>query len=296
MIRPVAVNDARLTSSNVAETDYTAYNAGATYAQGDYVRVVAADVHKIYRSVQGSNTGHAVTDTAWWLEIGPTNRWKMFDQAVNTQTENSDSIVVVLAPGVLVNAIALLNVSAATIQITVTDPTDGVVYDETINMVSGSGILSWYDWFFEPIVRSDFHVATDLPPYPSATITVTLSDPGATVACGALIIGQQRDLGETLFNPAVGIHDYSVKEQDDFGNFSITERAYSKRGSFELWVDRGFQDELVRLLTAYRATPIVYVGLSDLGSTVIYGFFKDFTVVLRYPRVSFCSIDIEGLT
>src|SRR4030042_548908 len=41
LIRPKHINNSYLLSSNVAETDYSAYNAGTTYAEGDKVIVVS---------------------------------------------------------------------------------------------------------------------------------------------------------------------------------------------------------------------------------------------------------------
>ena len=46
------------------------------------------------------------TPTAW-TDYGPTNRWAMFDQEVNTQSTGDSPLSVVLQPGI-VNAIALL--------------------------------------------------------------------------------------------------------------------------------------------------------------------------------------------
>jgi len=42
------------------------YNAGTTYAEGDEVWSAG----KIYRSVQNSNTGNAVSNATWWEDLG----------------------------------------------------------------------------------------------------------------------------------------------------------------------------------------------------------------------------------
>jgi hypothetical protein len=114
IIRPVTITDALLVSSSVAEDDYTAYNTGTTYGLGDHA--ISTSTHRIYESLQASNTNNPLpvspeTTTAWWRDIGATNRWKMFDGGVSMQTEDSDEITVVLTPG-RVDSIALLNISA----------------------------------------------------------------------------------------------------------------------------------------------------------------------------------------
>ena len=58
----------------------------------------------------------------------------------------------------------------------------------------------------------------------------------------------------------------------------------------------GAVDEIVNLLAEYRATPIVYIGSDAYASTIVYGFYKDFTVVIAYYLKSICNLEIEGLT
>ena len=176
IIRPITVIDAVLASSNVLESDYPAYSPVTPYALGDRVIVVSTDVHRIYESLQAENTGHVpATEDTWWLEVGATNRWKMFDGSVTSQTSNADSIATVFLVTGRADSVALLNCSAASARITMTDLVDGVVYDKTYSMISGSGIADWFNYFFEPIERIADLAITDLPPYANSSISVTLS-------------------------------------------------------------------------------------------------------------------------
>lgn len=294
IVRPLTVTDAVLTSSNVAETDYAAYNGASTYAAGD--RVISTTTHRIYESLVGGNTGNALTDTTKWLDVSATNRWKMFDDSNTSQTSNADSIAVELAATGRVDSVALLNIAAASVQITMTDSVEGVVYDETYSLISDSGISDWYAYFFEPIERKSDFAVTDLPPYADADIAITLADTGATVECGTCVVGLSKEIGATLHGARLGIIDFSRKEQDAFGNYSITERAFSKRRSFTVLVDNTYVDALDKLLAAYRATAVVYVGTDSYTSTIAYGFYKDFSIEIAYPSNSLCSLEIEGLT
>lgn len=298
IIRPVTVTDSNLTSSSVAET--VAVYAGATvYALNDLVRVEST--HNIYKSLQNANTGHDPTTEpatpVWWLDMGATNRWEMFDTLVNSQTTNANSIAVVVTPAERVDSVVLLNVSAATVAISMTDAVDGSVFSESYSMTSDSGITDWYAYFFEPIIRKTELSVTGMPPYVNAAVAITLTDTGATAACGECLIGLSRDIGDAVYGGAkVGIRDYSVKTTDDFGNYTILERAFSKRGSFEVWVPAGLTSQLQTLLAGYRATPIAYIGADDIDATIIYGFYRDFDIDIAYTEYSVCSIEIEGLT
>lgn len=273
---------------------YANYGAGITYNLGDVV--IVPEIHRQYESLQGSNTGHPLTDPAWWLDLGVTNRWRMFDTSVSTQTANPDAIRVGITADGRADSVALLNVNGATARITMTDAFEGVIYDETYPLVSDSGIQDWYAYFFEPIERISDLVITDMPPYADALVEISIEEEGQMVLCGVCVVGLSKEIGMTAMGANIGIQDYSVKQQDGFGDFTVVERAFSKRANFQVLVDGAFVDPLLRLLAAYRAAPIVYVGDAGYASTVVFGFYKDFQIEIAYPDYSLCTLEIEGLT
>ena len=60
LIRPVTVTNSILTSSNVPETDYTAWSGATAYTQG--VRCILVSTHKIYEClVANTNFSPALT-------------------------------------------------------------------------------------------------------------------------------------------------------------------------------------------------------------------------------------------
>ena len=292
LLRPTVINDAALVSSNVPET-VAAYNAGTTYGLAAQVR--SDTTHRLYESVQASNTGHSLDDPAWWADIGPTNRWAMFDQAVGTQTAGATGIDVTIEPSGRVDSLALLNVDAATVQIVVNDGVSDV-YDQTFSMTSASGVNNWYSYFYEPIVRKTDLIVTDIPLISAPEIQIIADAGGGSCAIGAVIVGLSRLLGSTAYGAGVGITDYSIKAADDFGNYTITERAFARKGTFRILVDATASDEVYRVLSTYRATPVLYIGSDDYLSTAIYGFFRDFNIEIAYPLHHLCSLEVEGLT
>ena len=77
----IDVSYAKLTSSNVAETEYGNYAAGTAYALGD--RVIVPATHDVWESLANANTGNTpATSPTWWVRVGPTNRMAMFDTSV----------------------------------------------------------------------------------------------------------------------------------------------------------------------------------------------------------------------
>lgn len=296
IVRPYTVLDSTLIACNVPETDYAAYASGTTYALGSLVIVVSTNVHKIFESLQAANTGNdPATSPTWWLDRGATNRWKMFDTLVNSQTEHAGDITFSLKIAGRINSIALLNIYASSVRVIATDAVDGVVFDRTSDMRGNLGTIDWWSWFFESPEWDSEAVMTDLPMYSDITISVTLTNIGGAARCGACIVGLSKDLGDTQYGASVGIQDYSVKTRDTWGNYTVLERAYSKRANFTVNADNNAIDRLQALLARYRSVPILYIGAEEFGSTTILGFYKDFSVSIAYCTFSVCTIEIEGL-
>jgi len=274
-------------------TTYSTYSTVTTYAQGAIV--IDPVAHRAYESVQASNLNHALTDPTWWLDLGPTNRWRMFDQSNSSQTTAEEVIQVqLLIPG-RVNGLALLNIEAETVDV-VASIGATEVYNQSFTMSSSTGIADWYDYFFEEIVRKPDLVVADMPNYSNMAITVTISRPGGTVRTGVLVVGQTKDLGMTLAGMGAGIIDFSRKETDDFGNAQLVERAFAKRLDARVVVENSAVDSVTSILSQLRATPTVWIAASQYSAATIFGFYRNFSVTFEYPTQSICLLEIEGLT
>lgn len=291
VIRPTTINDANLTSSTVPETDFAAWSAATTYAIGDK-RIKA---HRIWQSVQASNLNHdpETSGVSWWVDIGPTNRWAMFDTVVGTATTATDEIEIVLAPG-RIDSVALLGVDCAEITVDLTVGAESV-YSRTVSMVDSGAIVDWYGYFFDiPIPRTDL-ILSDLPVYGEGVLTITMTKAGA-VSCGACIVGMKAEIGRVLASPSIGILDFSTITRDAFGTPSLNKRSYSKRYSVKLVLSRAQVDYVFGILASFRATPMVWIGADNMyQSLVAYGYYKDFEIDIAYTDFSYCTLAIEGM-
>jgi len=236
----------------------------------------------------------------WWSEVGSTNRWKAFDNIVGSQVSQDDLISVSITPG-MIQGIAFLNLDASSISITMTDPVEGEVYNETINLIMTDSrgvslIYDWYSYFFGTAPSTTDVVKMDLPPYPSATVAIAISNSGLTAKVGGIVAGLTGDLGVSRYGADLSIADYSTKVADSDGNFSIEERAYSKRMSIPMRLSNSVRDEVFRVLAQYRATALVWVNSEDYASEIVFGFYRNFSIVVKYLTYSDCEIEIEGLT
>lgn len=296
LVRPVQVNDSILDSTNVPETDYAAWNSSTAYVVGNKVIVVAT--HKIYEALT-NNTNKYPPDnitgtTPAWLDLGATNAWKMFDEKYSSQTTKTGSIEVSLSPGGI-NTLGLLGIDADLVNITLVNGVTTVYEREESLFIDELG--DWYEYFFAPFERKKDVVFTDIPYYTNGVLNITLSaGVSYSVKCGVCIPGFYTKLGETLWGAQSGITDYSRKEVDVFGDFSILQRGYSKKLSADIFVENSRTGYISNLLAEYRTTPLLWIGSEDYESTILYGYFRDFSVVLQSPAGSSCAIEIEGLT
>lgn len=295
LIRPTSITDAMLTSSTIPETDHPAWAAGTAYVTGN--RVILTSTHRRYEALAASTGINPASDPTKWLDLGPTNRWAMFDDRVGTAATRTGSLEVVLAPGAI-DAVALIDTDAESA--TVTLSVDGVTrYSRTQSFnIGGTAIDNWFSWFFEPLGRKSTLLFLDVPVYETGVVTVTMTrdNPADTVSCGTLIAGRLFAIGETEHGADIGIIDYSRKETDQFGVTSVVERAFAKRLSARVVMATDAVDDVHRNLATLRATPVLWIGSEAFESLTVYGFYKEFAIDLAYPTVSYCSLTIEGLT
>lgn len=298
VLAPITIAAAMLTSSSIPETEYSAWNSGTAYDLGD--RVIKG--HKVWESAKpgtDTNTNHdpESSTTEWWLEVGPTNTWAMFDGSVSTASTAAVDIEVVVTPGLIVDALAVIAGIGDTVRVQMHDGAT-LVYDQTQSLDS-TPINDWDDYFFADFVLAGELLFEGLPAYLSGVITVTITASSGEAAVGALVLGRLHDLGETQGGASAGITDYSRKETDAFGTTSLVQRSFAKRSQTRMAIDTSELRRVQAVLAGLRATPAVWIGDDDtdlFSPLVIYGWFKSFSIDIPGPVVSYCNLEIEGLT
>lgn len=299
VVSPIEITQAMLLSTNVPETDYAAWSGATTYALN--ARVILTSTHKVYQSLQAANTNkNPVTEPLWWIEVSPTNRWKLFDSSLTSATTQATNITYRIEPGQAINAVAALNVQNATeVNIKLYSPytgSPGLVYSETIDFNPLPTSPDWWSFFYGARLEQTQVIKTDLPSYTDCILEIEFIG-GATLSVAALLIGQQRAFGLGVkYGARVGIQDYSRKETNDFGDTILVQRAFAKRASFGMLVDKAEVDSLQNFLTSVRATVCLWIGSAEYEAMTIYGFYKNFDILINYPEHADCELDIEGLT
>lgn len=294
IVQPLPVSDSVLVATDVPESAYPAWSAGTTYGLG--ARVHLTSTHKVYESAIAGNTGNDPAALLQWVEVGPTNRWALFDRSNSTQTAKSTSFFYRFQPTAAFNSLALLGVTGAqTLRVRVSHPTLGALFDRTLDLTSLPAQSGFWEWIYGERRGPSLAVLMDLPGVIGCELRVDVT--GTTdLAAGVLLFGQAKEIGMAVLQGArLGIQDYSRKEVNDFGDTVLVQRAYAKRASFDLPIRAELVDEAITYLTSIRATPCLFVS-PRYESGVIYGFYKEFDVNIAYYSISECSLQVEGLT
>lgn len=298
VIQPVKVTPAKLISTNVPIDDAPAWTAGS-YSVGDKV----VKDYYVYESVADSNTATPGSETVLpfkWINLGSVNAYLMFNKKVgnkwliNRYTENPDEINVTIRPGTIVNSVGFTGVRATTIRVIATTTLEGVVYDKTVTM-SDPSVNNWYDYWFKPIERKDNTVFLDLPSYGNADIQVIVSSPGGTAIVGNLVIGRKERIGNATYGSSLGSESYSRTSEDEFGNVSVISRGYRRYAEFDVVIMKDQLTQVERLLNSLRDEATMYIGSSDIQSTIIIGRLPKLRTVLANPVFCETSLEIRSL-
>ncbi len=326
LLQPIVITDAVLTSSSVPEDDAIEWTAAGGYALGQ--RVIRRSTHRVWESLIERNVGHdPATTTGAWLDVGPTNRWAMFDQALGSVTTDEAPIVVTLRPGAAASGIAILDCNASTVRV------QAPGYDRTVAPSGGSGAalfldlslaagasvtvtltpfgkaatrVVWDDGFAwdDSVTWQDTVAGTATAEPPSWADAEAVSDTtewqdsrggDGTVFVGTLLLGILRPLGITEGSATSGITDYSRRETDEFGETMIVPRAWAKRMAGKALIRTDAVDQVVGRIAAVRAVPSLWLGDAGVDSLIVYGFFKDFSVEVG-ETLSKLTLSIEGFS
>jgi len=326
VLQPIAITDAVLMSSSVAEDDAIEWSSAGGYPAG--TRVIRRGTHRVYESIIASNIGNdpAVTVGAW-IDVGPTNRWAMFDQAIGSTTTDDNVITVALRPGLAVSGLAILDTNAARVRV------QAPGYDRTVAVTGGATSALFLDLvttagasltvtltavgntaqrvllddaapFDDAGTFRDTVAGTASAEPPTWDDSGTVRDTTAwqdtragdgTVSVGTLMVGTLRPLGRTGSSPTSSITDYSKRETDDFGEIAIVPRAWAKRMAAKALIRTDAVDQVIGRVAAVRAVPSLWLADRATESLTVYGFFKDFSVEVG-QSVSTLSLSIEGFS
>lgn len=290
IIKPITITPEMVISN--APSIHSDWNSTTSYSLGDkriYNNIV-------YESLINSNLNFVPSDNPEkWLSTGASNKTAILDQSYTSQTINpTGNLIFEISPEQVVGSLAILNLDGTYLTIEQLDGTI-VVYNRTVNLYANT-VVNWYDYFFEGFDQLKDVVITDLIPIGDLTLKITVS--GSSTKTGVIITGSAVDVGGTQYGLNFGVKDYSVKEEDDFGNIVFVERNYAKRLDATTMIPNTSIRKTFSLLAQLRAKPTVFIPTEEEGydALITYGFLYDWNIEIPYPTSSLLRLDIKGLT
>lgn len=147
VIPPLPTNSSN-TTSNVPEpsTGEVVWNAATDY-QID-AEVIRTSTHRKYEcQVAGVDATAPENNKTKWLDVGPTNKWAMFDNLRSQQTRKLGSMEVTITRKTNVDSLALLGLEAQTITVWMTQGAT-IVWGPEVRNMSGRNTTTWSQYFF----------------------------------------------------------------------------------------------------------------------------------------------------
>ena len=309
-IDSVLVTDSNLSITNVAEDDYAEWDIATAYVIGD--RVISTATHSVYQCLV-ANTGNdpdaervellnlatADPDPQYWGYVGYTNPWRMFDRGPTTYTTKSGDIVVTLDPGTVCDGIALYGLTATSVRVVVNDSVEGDIYDETYDLTLNPEITNIWEYFTVGFEYSEILVVTDLPGlYPSATITVTISNTAGDVSVGEFDFGSTYSLGETLEEGTYFSRlDTSTITTDTYGQVTSIKRPVIKISNFRSEISKSqVQTIRARLDTMKGSDKRTFIGSDNISyDAIAFGYIDSADVTYEDANYAIVKLRVIGV-
>jgi hypothetical protein len=299
----------------VEDATHAEWNVATPYSEGDIVRVTAT--HRLYEAIVAT-TGDFPPDSlgAEWIDIGATNLWRAFDGGVQSQTfaDDSTGISFTFQINSTITALALFNLSATDVRVTVTPPgsavwddmapTDDDDYEPPIdivvrelNLLDTSGITDWFEYFFADITAQSQAFVTGLPGFAGGELLIEITG-GAVSAVGEIAAGRLQNIGLTAWGGRLEALDFSRVDEDVFGNISIIRRNSAKRVEFPVAWPSADTARVDRILDSIRTTPAVFAATDciDPYGFFVYGFYQTYDINVAGPSLSYATIEVRTLT
>ena len=259
-----------------------------------------AQIHRTYQSLVGSNLNNppAIDDGTKWLDIGPTNKWAMFDLLRNTATTVASPLTVVITPGRRIDSIGLVGLVADEVTVTVT-VLGSPVYSVTRNL-STREVSSHYEYCFSPFSTASALALFDLPPFTNGVITVTITRTAGMVSCGGLLVGTSVYIGQLLYEAVSDALNFSRIERSFDGTASLTPRRSVPKATGNVRFKKAITNKIRDVRAELNAVPALWSGLDDVDSpyfeaVLILGIYKQMSMNLDQPEHGMLSLEIEEI-
>lgn len=282
-----------LFSSSLAPSTLPAWSASTSYVIGN--RVVCSDYREYECKV--AHSGKTPKDNrAYWTLLGTSNRYKMFDQFLYSQSVSADGSLSVVLHAPRVDAVFVNNTSAQSVTIVIASLVSGEILEESLMELYG-GIYGWDDYFFYEfgeLKKSFFYVRTTLSL--DVSISIILSHSSSVAACGQVFLGKKEKIGNTQWRPSASILDYSIIDEDpDTGETYLSRGKTTKEIEYTVSCPTTASAVVLDKLASICGAPAIFFHGEGFDILTVYGYPAKVEVVLENSVESILSLTVKGL-
>lgn len=290
-ISPLTISASMITSSTAVtklagELDW---NAATNYTVGTVVFRPTLG-RRFENQIPGVNSTPPEDDSARWYDLGATSSMSMFDSEVSTQSMCAETLTAVFRPGAF-NAMYLA-VEGRSLAITIKDAPGGTNTYTYSGSLEDSQPDDYYEHFFSPFKAKTDFLVTDLTPYASCEVTITVSNTGGVARCGMASLGDLVSLGgSALSGVTVEPKSYARIVTDERGKTSIKKGKAARDMAITAWVPREETDSVVDALTQVMGVPCVWIG-TDMNSYRALRTFGLGNGKFTYDKVNYATLNL----
>lgn len=301
VIPPQSISD--ISSSTIMEPDTdvgeVAWVSAGSYTIGD--QRIRTTTHKVYEAISthSGRTALPEVDTVYWFEVGPTNKWALFDLYRNTSSViPTGGFSTSIALGKRIDAIAVLGARITDITVQVTSVAGGgIVYGPTTFPLVSRDVQDYYDYFFMDFDYKPSILIFDIPPFIDAIVTISSTASGTI---SSVVLGTSEYIGYTLKGHKNDALNFSLITRDTYGNSTLVQRRSVPKTSQTIIVKKNDLANLLRLRDQLNAAPAVWSGLDDstegyFEALLILGIYKNLSISIDYPEYVTCTLELEEL-
>jgi hypothetical protein len=301
------IADTMLTSSGAAEpgAGETAWNSGTAYAVGNTVYL--ASTHRRYEARTAhtnKNPALATIDTpsADWQDIGPTNRWAMFDTLRNTATLFTGGAgVVEITPGGRVDSVGVAGLEDVDTALVEYIRSGVTVYSSGTISLRYRYVTNFYEFCFAPFQYREEFALFDVPPFTDGKVRLTLTRAsGGDLSVGAVIVGMNEYIGRGQHGADDDATNFSRIDRTFDGTAQITRRRNVPKNTITLVVDKLKVPRVRQVRDDLNAVPALFIGLDDdqdgyYASLFKLGIYKQWRLTLGNSNHALATLEVEEL-
>jgi len=294
----VPKDEVNIIYSNIPEIDENieVYDNAKTYSLGDIVQFDGS----IFESAKDENIDTPVNkqSSLSWFYIGATNRYKMFDEYIDTLTQNKNIIEYEL----LVNdidTICFFNLDAFFVEVELYNKQGLLIYQNKKSTYTRD-VSNWYEWTVIKSREQKTLFFNNLPFGWECILKVKISKEQDITKCGLMTFGRSLDLGLTLAEPKPisSIRNTTTKERLKDGSLKFINSRVYKRVVLNVIVSTSRVAQIQAILEQYSNQPLLFIGVEkddeNLNILSAFGFFKDFDKPIGLNFTQY-QIEIEGI-